>query len=164
MKRFVALICAVAINVSPLGAPFASAWVDPSTGKLRATNVTRGADIPEKNWLPGHRGVDLGMRQGGNVLAAADGVVVFTGVVAGTPVISIAHPDGLRSTYQPVHARVEQGEHVREGQVIGILGRSTQHDGLHWGVLTGPDTYINPLSLLSSPTIRLKPLGERSLR
>ncbi|MEX3503770.1 M23 family metallopeptidase [Corynebacterium sp. LK2510] len=133
------------------------AWVDPTTGHRSATHVTRRADIPEKNWLPGHRGVDLAARPGDPIRAAEEGTVAFVGVVAGTPVISIAHPDGLRSTYQPVHSRVAVGDVVAEGDVVGHLGHSSDHDGLHWGVLTGPDTYINPLSLLDAPTIRLKP-------
>lgn len=147
-----AALCAVA--------PPAHAYVDPTTGQPHATRITRSADIPEKNWLPGHRGVDLALSVGGEVRAAEDGTVAFTGVVAGTPVVSIDHPDGIRTTYQPVHALVAAGEPVDEGQVIGRLAasRAGEHDGLHWGALTGKDAYINPLSLLDTPEIRLKPV------
>ena len=98
-----------------------------------------------------------------DVRAAGDGEVAFVGVVAGTPVVSIAHPNGLRTTYQPVDARVALGEQVSEGQTIGTLARTTsqfarEHSGLHWGALTGPDAYIDPLTLLDAPRIRLKPL------
>lgn len=140
----------------------ALAYVDPTTGLPHATRITRPAQIPEKNWLPGHRGVDLALRIGGPVLAADTGTVAFVGNVAGAPVISIDHRDGIRTTYQPVHARVQQGDAVKLGEVIGTLARPTgpqahMQDGLHWGALVAKDTYINPLSLLSTPTIRLKP-------
>lgn len=147
-------------------APAAAAWVDPSTGAVFPTHVTRRAEIPERNWQPGHRGVDLALRPGGAVLAAGGGTVAFAGTVAGVPVVSIDHPGGLRTTYQPVHASVRVGDAVDEGQPIGTLARTASaasasagdHDGLHWGARTGPDAYIDPLSLLKPPQIRLKPL------
>ncbi|WP_115686262.1 M23 family metallopeptidase [Corynebacterium senegalense] len=140
-------------------APPAAAWVDPSTGSPSASRVTRAPSIPAKNWMPGHRGVDLALSPGGDVRAAGDGMVAFVGVVAGVPSVSIEHDGGIRTTYLPVHARVRAGEEVTEGQVVGTLGRSPDHEGLHWGALTGPDAYINPLTLLAAPTIRLKPVG-----
>lgn len=156
-----ALPCAAAIAV--FAAPAAAAWVDPSTGAAHPTRVTRRAEIPERNWQPGHRGVDLALRPGGEVLAAGGGTVAFAGTVAGSPVVSIDHPGGLRTTYQPVHASVRVGDAVDEGEPIGTLARTGsfragEHDGLHWGARTGPDTYIDPLTLLEPPRIRLKPL------
>lgn len=164
MRRFpcsfaLALLLAAALTVT--AAPLlAHAYVDPSTGDSRATGVLRPADIPERNWHRGHRGVDLALAAGEEVLAAEDGTVVFAGVVAGVPSVSVEHADGVRTSYLPVHARVAEGERVTAGQVIGTLAAPVSgHDGLHWGARTGPDLYINPLSLLESPTIRLKPLA-----
>ncbi|MDR7329599.1 M23 family metallopeptidase [Corynebacterium guangdongense] len=140
-------------------APAANAYVDPTSGEDRARAVLRAADIPAQNWLPGHRGVDLALAVGADVLAAADGVVAHAGHVAGMPVVSIEHPDGIRTTYQPVQPLVAAGDTVTEGQVIGRLGlHPGGDDGLHWGARTAPDTYLNPLILLARPTIRLKPL------
>lgn len=137
--------------------PFLLAWVDPTTGETYATSVLRGYDPPTHNWLPGHRGVDLGLEVGDEVRAAGSGTVAFAGHVAGTPTISIQH-DEIRTTYQPVHAWVKQGESVQEGEVIGKLGHPFDgYPGLHWGARTGKDQYLNPLSLLT-PTIRLKPV------
>ena len=155
----VLLAAALSLLAAVAAAPPARGWVDPSTGAPHASRVTLTADIPEKNWLRGHRGVDLALAPGGEVRAAGGGLVAFAGVVAGNPVVSIDHPEGIRTTYQPVHARVRKGDVVSEGEVIGTLGRSTDHRGLHWGALTGHDTYINPLTLLAVPTIRLKPLA-----
>lgn len=159
LRRLLAAALASLLVLWAPGAPPAWAWVDPSTGLPHASRVTRSADIPEKNWLPGHRGVDLGLPPGSEVRAAGNGVVAFAGVVAGSPTVSIDHADGIRTTYQPVYSRVREGDAVSEGEVIGILGRSSEHRGLHWGARTGPDTYINPLTLLAVPAIRLKPLG-----
>ena len=139
--------------------PLLLAWVDPTTGASYASGVLRPYDPPAQNWLPGHRGVDLRLDIGEEVLSAGDGTVAFVGVVAGTPTVSIQHEE-IRTTYQPVHGWVSQGEVVREGDVIGKLGHPFDDaPGLHWGARTGKDQYMNPLSLLT-PTIRLKPVDE----
>lgn len=154
--RWIDIVCALLLTAW-FAAP-AAAWVDPTTGLDHASRVTRPADIPERNWLPGHRGVDLGLEHGAKVRAAADGVVVFAGVVVGVPTVSIEHAGGVRTTYQPVRANISKGDTVREGQVIGTLVRGREHDGLHWGALVAKDTYIDPLTLLNTPVIRLKPI------
>lgn len=127
--------------------------------------VVRPYDPPEKPWLPGHRGVDLAAAPGAAVASSADGVVHFAGAVAGTPTVSVMHPDGIRTTYQPVVAHVSRGESVRRGQSLGILGEwggggagphPLPHPGLHWGAVRGRD-YLNPLDLLSRRPIVLKP-------
>ena len=101
----------------------------------------------------------MALAVGSPVVAAEDGVVAFVGTVAGKPVVSITHADGVRTTYQPVHGAVKQGQEVREGQVIGRLGNPVDgYPGLHWGALIAKDTYIDPLTLLDMPVIRLKPL------
>ncbi|GAA1803248.1 hypothetical protein GCM10009682_26380 [Luedemannella flava] len=123
--------------------------------------VTRGFDPPDKPWLPGHRGVDLAARAGDPVRAAGPGVVVFAGDLAGRGVVSVAHPGGLRTTYEPVDPLVAVGDEVAAGALIGTV--SAGHAGcpaaacLHWGARRG-DTYLDPLSLLGPPRLRLKPL------
>ena len=133
------------------------AYVDPASGKPSPARVLRGFDAPEQKWSPGHRGVDMALSVGSPVVAAEDGEVAFVGTVAGKPVVSIDHADGVRTTYQPVHGSVKQGQKVREGQVIGRLGNPVDgYPGLHWGALIAKDTYIDPLTLLDMPVIRLK--------
>src|SRR5699024_9114413 len=132
--------------------------VDPVPGE---PVVLRGFDPPDQPWLAGHRGVDLAADVGDPITAAADGVVAFAGVVAGTPVVSIDHADGLRPTYQPVTAVVEAGAPVTGGEHLGDLGEG-DHCGpdpcLHWGARTGPKSYVDPLALLRPPVVRLYPL------
>ena len=135
-----------------------SAYTWPTGGPAA---VLEGFDPPAVVWGSGHRGVDLALTAGSPVLAAGDGTVVFAGMVAGRPVVSIDHADGIRTTYEPVEAVVSAGEAVGRGQVIGTLvagHRSDGVDALHWGARTGPKTYINPLRLLDPPIIRLKPV------
>jgi murein DD-endopeptidase MepM/ murein hydrolase activator NlpD len=128
--------------------------------------VLRVFDAPSPNWTRGHRGVDLAGAPGQPVYAAAAGTVVFAGELAGRPLVSIAHPGGLRTTYEPVHPSVRVGQLVDARAAVGEL--EAGHDGcaatacLHWGAMWGAASradYIDPLGLLASTLIRLKPLG-----
>jgi murein DD-endopeptidase MepM/ murein hydrolase activator NlpD len=127
--------------------------------------VVRIFDAPSPNWKRGHRGVDLAGAPGQPVYAAAAGTVVFAGELAGRPLVSVAHPGGLRTSYEPVRPAVRTGQLVAAGTVIGELAAG--HSGcqapacLHWGAMWGPAAradYIDPLGLLASTPIRLKPL------
>ncbi|WP_342663102.1 M23 family metallopeptidase [Gordonia shandongensis] len=127
-------------------------------------SVVRSFDPPAQRWLAGHRGVDLAAPAQSAVLAARAGSVVFAGPLAGRPVVSILHPDGLSTTYEPVDPRVRRGEQVVTGQVIGYLVAG--HEGcrraacLHWGARRGTGRladYLNPLGLLGLLRVRLKP-------
>lgn len=123
--------------------------------------VTRSFEAPANPYGPGHRGVDLAAAPGQEALAAAAGVVVFAGTVAGRAVVSIDHDGGLRTTYEPVTSSLAAGDHLHRGQVIGTV--TTGHPGcaapacLHWGVRRGHE-YLNPLQLVrTDASIRLKP-------
>ena len=127
--------------------------------------VARGFDAPSPDWNPGHRGVDLAGTPGQPVYAAGNATVVFAGSLAGRPVVSLAHPGGLHTSYEPVRARVRVGQPVSAATVIGEL--IPGHIGcraaacLHWGAMWGPASaadYVDPLGLLKSTAIRLKPL------
>lgn len=133
----------------------------PVTGDGDAPAVLRRFDPPPLPWLPGHRGVDLAVEVGAPVRAAGPGTVAFAGMVAGRPVVSIQHPDGLRTTYEPVTPRVRAGDAVERGDLIGRLDDAGSHCEsacLHWGVRTGTDDYLDPLVLLGAEVvIRLYP-------
>src|SRR4051795_11723378 len=89
--------------------------------------VLRTFDAPSPNWNRGHRGVDLAGVPSQPVYAAAAGTVVFAGELAGRTLVSIAHPGGLRTPYEPVHPSVRVGQLVDAGTVIGDLAAG--HDG-----------------------------------
>lgn len=144
-------------------ADLAPAAVWPVGDATQPPAVVATFDPPTAPWHPGHRGVDLAATPGSRVRAAGDGVVTFAGPLAGRGVISVRHPRGLRTTYEPVLTEVAVGSLVRRGQVIGTLAQAAgQHRTcagvacLHWGARLG-DRYLDPLSLLGSPTIRLLP-------
>ncbi len=127
--------------------------------------LVQGFDAPSPNWHRGHRGVDLAGTPGQPVYAAGSATVVFAGLLAGRPVVSLAHPGGLRTSYEPVRAAVRVGQPVTSQTMIGEL--MAGHIGcraaacLHWGAMWGPASgadYVDPLGLLKSTPIRLKPL------
>ncbi len=128
--------------------------------------VLRGFDAPEPNWHRGHRGVDLAGRVDQPVYAAGPARVVFAGMLAGRPVISLAHPGGLRTSYEPVTAAVRVGERVDAGTPIGTLqlghpgcpGTACLHWGAMWGAAARAD-YVDPRDLLAGTRMRLKPLA-----
>ncbi|MDI1459469.1 M23 family metallopeptidase [Catellatospora sp. KI3] len=161
----------VAVEVAPQALTFRSAvpaaaraavarlgtWRWPVDGTPRPV---RGFDPPPQPWLPGHRGVDLAAQPGDPVRAAGAGVVRYAGTLAGRGVVSVTHPDGLITTYEPVQPSVWAGEPVGPGAVLGTL--SPGHPGcaaaacLHWGLRRGA-AYLDPLAVLGVARVRLLP-------
>ncbi|MFB9234311.1 murein hydrolase activator EnvC family protein [Plantactinospora siamensis] len=123
--------------------------------------VVRRFDPPPQPWLPGHRGVDLAAAPGAVVRSAGPGTVSFAGAVAGRPVVTVRHRNGLRTTYEPVDPLVRAGTEVAAGAPIGRLRAG--HPGceeaacLHWG-LRRADGYLDPLTLLALGRVRLLPV------
>ncbi|MGW0179783.1 M23 family metallopeptidase [Nocardia sp. NPDC003345] len=129
--------------------------------------LVRPFDPPDRDWLPGHRGVDLAGAPGQTVYSAGPGVVVFAGEVAGRPVVSIAHDGALRTTYEPVEAEITVGRRVGRGTPLGVLNAGHPGCGapacLHWGLRRehtehGEREYLDPLGLLTLSPVRLKPV------
>ncbi|MBO4141258.1 M23 family metallopeptidase [Micromonospora tulbaghiae] len=126
-----------------------------------APRVVRRFDPPPQPWLSGHRGVDLAAERGAPVLAAGAGIILFAGTVAGRPVLTLGHSDGLRTTYEPVRARLPAGTPVDAGTPVGDL--LAGHPGcagvacLHWGLRRDAE-YLDPLALLGLGRVRLLPL------
>lgn len=133
---------------------------------------------PAQRWSAGHRGVDLAVPEHDRrVYAPAPGKVVFSGTVVNRKVLVIAHPDGRRSTFEPMDEALPVGTTVAAGEVIGTVAgtaggnserpyRRCSTPCLYWGVRQGgargdgsgkTAEYINPMSLLGSkePSILL---------
>jgi murein DD-endopeptidase MepM/ murein hydrolase activator NlpD len=165
MRSTALLLCWGLMSAAPAGADDVRLdW--PLRPPPALESIARGFDAPSPDWNPGHRGVDLAGAPGQPVYAAGTATVVFAGLLAGRPVVSLAHPGGLRTSYEPVRAAVRAGQRVTAGTVIGEL--EAGHPGcpsaacLHWGAMWGPASgahYVDPLGLLRSTPIRLKPLG-----
>lgn len=133
---------------------------------------------PAQRWSAGHRGVDLRVPENDrHVYAPAPGKVVFSGTIVNRKVLVIAHPDGRRSTFEPMDEALPVGTTVAAGEVIGTVADAADGNGerpyrrcitacLYWGVRQGgargdgrgkDAEYINPMSLLGSkePSILL---------
>ncbi|MFC8796883.1 M23 family metallopeptidase [Promicromonospora sp. NPDC057138] len=160
--------------------PAATGYVPPVPGVDPPSGVERLFDPPEEEWGPGHRGVDLLAPEGSRVLSPGPGVVTFAGQVAERGVVVVTHPDGLRTSLEPVAASVPVGTAVTAGAQIGIVegGHTSGGEGgadegagegdsatpnhcaprscVHWGVRRG-ERYVDPLSLLDRPPIVLLP-------
>lgn len=137
--------------------------------------VARPFDPPAEEWEPGHRGVDLWSARGAEIRSPGAGVVSFAGSVAGKPVVVVTHPDGLRSSLEPVTAAVPEGTSVAAGDAVGQLAAAPGNEAnpdhcaalapagpgaacLHWGVRRG-EIYLDPLTLLGTaePIVLLPP-------
>lgn len=120
--------------------------------------IVRDFDPPDPDWLPGHRGIDLAAAPGGRLVTPRAGVVQFTGSVAGTPVVTVAH-GALRATYQPAVGTADIGSSVPAGGTLGSVaaGGHCSDRCLHWGaILNG--RYVDPRLLLGHTHVELRPL------
>jgi murein DD-endopeptidase MepM/ murein hydrolase activator NlpD len=111
--------------------------------------------------------VDLAAPPGSLIRAAGPGTVIYAGVIAGRGVVSVAHPGGLRTTYEPVTSALRPGDAVAAGAPLGRLDAG--HPGcpaaacLHWGLRQG-NRYLDPLALLGLGRVRLLPLRPDTAR
>ena len=140
--------------------------------------VIRPFENPAQRWSAGHRGVDLAVPENDRrVYTPAPGKVVFSGTVVNRKVLVLAHPDGRRSTFEPMDEALPVGTTVAAGDVIGTVAVTASGNSersyrrcstpcLYWGVRQGgargdgsgkTAEYINPMSLLGSkePSILL---------
>lgn len=105
-------------------------------------------EAPATPYAAGHRGVDVTAEPRDAVLAPADGVVTFVGVVVDRPVLAIAHPGDLLTSVEPVLASVKVGDRVRAGQQVGTVTTGGHCVAcLHIGLRLHGE-YVSPLLLL----------------
>jgi len=132
----------------------------PAAGRIR-----RGFLAPPSAFAAGHRGVDVDVSVGAEVGAAATGRVVFAGEVAGRRWLSIAHADGIVTTYGPLSAlEVGAGDEVLRGQRLAVVaagghGYGASDHGLHWGARDRSGTAIDPTGLLAIEVARPSLVG-----
>ncbi len=80
-----------------------------------------------------HKGLDLGARVGTNIIAPADGVVIFTGPRGNYgQTIVIDHGYGIQTHYAHLSAiHVKRGVHVQRGDLIANVGSTGKSTGPH---------------------------------
>jgi murein DD-endopeptidase MepM/ murein hydrolase activator NlpD len=81
--------------------------------------ILRPFTAPAHRYGAGHRGIDIAASV--QVIAPADGVVHFAGTVVDRAVLSITHPSGYLSSFEPVTTSLRRGDAVHRGDVIGQL-------------------------------------------
>lgn len=98
-----------------------------------------------------HTGLDVVGKKGDKIFAAADGIVVFTGLltVRGNATM-IDHGWGIYTGYMhQSEIMVKVGDRVQAGQLIGLVGNTGRVEGphLHWEVWVG-GVQVDPLDWL----------------
>jgi murein DD-endopeptidase MepM/ murein hydrolase activator NlpD len=128
----------------PAGAPIVKGWmsspfgerVDPISGK--------------KAW---HEGMDFAGANGSDVVAVANGIVVFSGRRDGYGLmVEISHGENLRTRYgHHQELLVRAGQSVKRGDVIGLMGSSGRSTGphVHFEVLKSGKP-VNPARYVSA--------------
>lgn len=98
-----------------------------------------------------HPGADMPTQKGTPILAAMDGRIVFTGYTGGHgKTIFIEHRNDLYTRYSHCSAMlVKNGEYVKQGQIIGLVGSSGRSTGNHLHFeIRYKDIPLNPLDFL----------------
>ncbi len=106
-----------------------------------------------------HTGVDIASPQGTPILAAAEGIVTFSGRMAGYgQVVVVTHGFDFKTFYGHNHQnKVRKGQHVKRGQVVGTVGNSGYSTGshLHYEVLV-KDAPVDPLKYIVDEELRTR--------
>jgi murein DD-endopeptidase MepM/ murein hydrolase activator NlpD len=129
----------------PDGAAAFNGYVWPARGVLTSGYGWR--------WGRMHRGIDIGAPTGTPVVAAADGVVEFSGWNSGGygNMVEIRHADGSKTRYAH-HSRnlVRAGQEVKQGDQIAQVGSTGYSTGphLHFEVHLPNQGTVNPIAYL----------------
>ncbi len=136
-------------------------WVWPLAPRPQ---VLRPFLAPASAWGRGHRGLDLSARPRAPVHAVAGGVVTHAARLAGRGTVTVTHPGGVRSTYEPVEPAVAVRDRVAAGELIGHLEPTPAGhcpvECLHLGAIR--QGYVDPLPFLAGGRVRLFPLNGRA--
>jgi LysM repeat protein len=136
LKRFlVVAIMAICISILFLGGNQGHAktndskeksfqWDWPTIGEISDYFGTRGGD---------HFGIDIAAEKGASVQVVDDGTVLksyYSGSYG--HVVFVSHPGGIETVYAHLNKRVvEEGEKVKKGQLIGLVGNTGRSYGTH---------------------------------
>lgn len=130
-------------QIVPAGTPIEGGWISSWFG-MRTNPISGRREM--------HEGVDFAGRLGAIVLAAADGVVTWSGPRGGYGnMVEISHGDGYLTRY--AHNKenlVKVGQRINKGDAIakmGSTGRSTgahvHFEVVHDGKVVNPKNYIS---------------------
>ncbi|GAB4462393.1 MAG: hypothetical protein OHK0037_13220 [Elainellaceae cyanobacterium] len=158
-------------NYEPLLEPLVGRMVSPDLPSLsqmdaflpEGSSVSNGYIWPARGvltsgfgwrWGRMHRGIDIAAPVGTPIVAAASGVVEFSGWNSGGYgyMIDIRHADGSRTRYaHNSRLLVRVGEQVDQGQHIAAMGSTGYSTGphVHFEIHVPNQGTVNPMSLLA---------------
>lgn len=112
------------LSHTPSIRPTATPWVTSSFGRRRD---------PISGALMMHKGLDLGGHVGKEIVAPADGVVIFVGRRGGYgQTVVMDHGYGIQTHYAHLSGyHVKRGQRVRRGQLIADMGSTGKSTGPH---------------------------------
>ena len=127
------------------------AFTWPLLGYYTITSSFGSREAPTEGASSFHKGVDIGCADGAPIVAAADGVVSYTGYFGGGGnTVIIDHGNGLCTLYMHMSGfAVGDGANVTAGTVIGYAGSTGISTGphLHFAVRVGGE-YADPMGYL----------------
>lgn len=133
-------------------------WVQPVDGQITDTFGTRNGK---------HKGIDIAAPEGEKIVSVSDGKITksYYSDTYGH-VVFVEHPEGYETVYAHLSKRmVNEGEVVKRGQAVGIIGNTGVSTGthLHFELHEGEWTYekehaLDPLFVFDLPdsTARLE--------
>lgn len=152
------------LGINPVGSGGVSWPEQPDYGKpgtpikgMGSTFIwpTEGMFTSGYGWRWGrmHKGIDLANNVGTPIRAVMDGQVSFAGWDDGGYgyLVKITHDDGTITVYaHNSRILVQQGESVRQGQTISLMGSTGRSTGphLHFEILPPGRGAVNPLDML----------------
>ena len=132
------------LSTSPVVFPLMSPKISSKYGKRKH---------PVRKAVRHHNGIDLASPKGAHVRAVLNGVVIFADTYKGFgKLVTIRHADGYTSLYGHLNEiRVEPGEQIKSGQIVGRVGSTGLATGPHlhfeWRLDNSP---IDPLKVFPS--------------
>ncbi len=144
----------VAISQSEVKTTSKAVTSSASTPSVSASNKMNASNTKEKNNVQGeaeqmqfHKGLDVAVAYGSNVVATAAGTVIFSGVKGGYGnCVIISHGNGLSTLYGHLSQLIAKtNDKVKVGQLIAKSGNTGRSTGphLHYEVHKN-NTPINP--------------------
>lgn len=131
--------------------PTATAFTWPCPSSTRITSDYGPRTSPTAGASSYHRGIDIGASYGADIVAAADGTVIFAGYSSSAGnYITVSHGGGLYTVYMHCSSLIaSNGQSVSRGQVIAKVGSTGISTGnhLHFGVSVN-GSYVNPWEYL----------------
>ncbi|GEM_PF-111948 len=148
MRRFVFLFLILA-TVSTTVAPAAAA--ETILQEPVRAEVLDPFRLPSGPYGPGNRGIEYATVAGDRVGAAADGIVVFAGPVAGRVYVTIDHGGQLLTSYGPLETKsVLTGDNVNRGDMVG-----TALGPVHFSTRINHE-YVDPASLFGHREVEVR--------